>query len=623
MIIYSATKSQFCESVMENRIGDVVNQAFQHHMGYRPSPNESQAFQNSLPYVGNVLASSRLADDVGVAIEYRIPQSSKRIDFLITGRNEANQPVAVIIELKQWTQVQSTTMDAIVRTWVGGREQEVLHPSYQAWSYAQFIRDFNEYAEQHQVGLQPCAYLHNCQSDQEIRDGFYWEHLERAPVFLGYEADRLRSFIEQHVRIGDRGELLYKMEQGKIRPSKGLTDHLSSLLAGNREFTLIDEQKLVFEAAINLSKMASLKNKRVLIVQGGPGTGKSVVAINLLVELSRRGKVAQYTTRNSAPRDVFKSKLAGTQKKTRIDNLFKNSGFYYECNRGDLDVIIVDEAHRLTRKSGMFKNKGENQIKEIIEAANLSIFFLDESQKVTLSDIGSVDEILKWAAEYGANVTQLELPSQFRCNGEDGYIAWLDHTLQIRPTANPTLEGIRYDFQVFSSPSQLRDAIFDRNGNGSRSRLVAGYCWDWVSKKNPKLMDIRFEEYEFGMQWNLNDHGNLWLVKEGSENQIGCIHTCQGLELDYVGVILGPDFLFRNGEAITNAGARSKNDSSVKGLKQKMKDDPIEAKRLADQIIKNTYRTLMTRGMKGCYVWSVDEETNATLRELASMNEYK
>jgi hypothetical protein len=302
-------------------------------------------------------------------------------------------------------------------------------------------------------------------------------------------------------------------------------------------------------------------------------------------------------------------------------NLFKNSGFYYECNRGDLDVIIVDEAHRLTRKSGMFKNKGENQIKEIIEAANLSIFFLDESQKVTLSDIGSVDEILKWAAEYGANVTQLELPSQFRCNGEDGYIAWLDHTLQIRPTANPTLEGIRYDFQVFSSPSQLRDAIFDRNGNGSRSRLVAGYCWDLVSKKNPKLMDIRFEEYEFGMQWNLNDHGNLWLVKEGSENQIGCIHTCQGLELDYVGVILGPDFLFRNGEAITNAGARSKNDSSVKGLKQKMKDDPIEAKRLADQIIKNTYRTLMTRGMKGCYVWSVDEETNATLQQLATRTE--
>lgn len=621
MIIYSATKSQFCEVVMENRIGTIVKNAFRQHMGFDPSPNEAQAFQNSLPYVGNVLAGSQLADDVGVAIEYRIPQSSKRIDFLVTGRNEKQHPVAVIIELKQWTHVQSTTMDAIVRTWVGGKEQEVLHPSYQAWSYAQFIRDFNEYADKHRVGLYPCAYLHNCQTDDEIRNGFYWEHLDRAPLFIGFEADRLREFIEHHVRTGDRGELLYKMDKGKIRPSKGLTDHLSSLLAGNSEFTLIDEQKIVFEAALNLSSMASLKNKRVLIVQGGPGTGKSVVAINLLVELSQRGKVVQYTTKNSAPREVFKSKLAGTLKKTRIDNLFKNSGFYYECANGDLDVIIVDEAHRLTEKSGMFKNLGENQVKEIIEASKLSVFFLDESQKVTLNDIGSVEEIITWAEKFGASVTQLELPSQFRCNGEDGYIAWLDNVLQIRSTANTTLDDIRYDFQVFSSPTELREAILQKNLESNRARLVAGYCWDWVSKKNPKQMDIRFEEFEFAMQWNLNDDGSLWLVKDGSENQIGCIHTCQGLELDYVGVIVGPDFKFRHGKATTNAGARSKNDSSVKGIKRMMDENPEKAVRLADAIIKNTYRTLMTRGMKGCYVWAVDFETNETLRELARRRE--
>jgi len=161
----------------------------------------------------------------------------------------------------------------------------------------------------------------------------------------------------------------------------------------------------------------------------------------------------------------------------------------------------------------------------------------------------------------------------------------------------------------------------DKNSEGTRSRLVAGYCWDWVSKKNPKLMDIRFDEYEFAMQWNLADDGNLWLLKEGSENQIGCIHTCQGLELDYVGVIIGSDFKIRNGKAVTNPGARSKNDSSVKGIKRMMEEDPQSASLQADAIIKNTYRTLMTRGMKGCYVWAVDEETNETLRELATRTE--
>lgn len=618
MIIYSATKRQFCETVKNNRIGYVIKKAFGQRMGFEPSPNEAQAFQNSLPYVGNVLDGSKLPDDVGVAIEYRIPQSSKRIDFIITGKNEDGLPIAVIIELKQWTILEPTTMDAIVRTWVAGKDREVLHPSYQAWSYAQFMRDFNEYVEAKHVGLHPCAYLHNCESDTAVRSSFYEEHLKNAPVFLAHESSDLKAFIEKHVRKGDHGDLLYRLDRGKIRPSKGLTDHLSSLIAGNQEFILIDEQKLVFEAAINLSAMATATKKRVLIVQGGPGTGKSVVAINLLVELSRRGKLVHYTTKNSAPREVFKSKLAGTQKKTRIDGLFKNSGFYLDLDNGELDVVIVDEAHRLTLKSGIFKNLGENQVKEIISASKLSVFFLDESQQVTLSDIGSVDEISRWADQFGAEITELELPSQFRCNGEDGYISWLDSALQLRHTANDTLDGINYDFSVFSNPNELRAAIFEKNGAGSRSRLVAGYCWDWESKRNPSYKDIQFEQYGFAMQWNLTDHGNLWLVKEGSENQIGCIHTCQGLELDYVGVIIGPDFKFVNGKAVTNPGARSKHDSSIKGFKRMYEENPVSARRRAELIIKNTYRTLMTRGMKGCYVWAVDEETNRTFEELAT-----
>ncbi len=621
MIVYSATKKEFCETVLENRIGSVVRMAFRQNMGFDPAPNEAQAFQNSLPYVGNILAAADIPDDVGVAIEYRIPQSSKRIDVIITGRNAEQIPIVIIIELKQWQELAATSMDAIVRTWIGGKERSVLHPSYQAWSYAQFLRDFNEFVEQNDVRLQPCAYLHNCATASEIRGDFYAEHLQRAPVFIAHEAALLREFIKKHVKFGDRGELLYRMEKGKIRPSKWLTDHLSSLLAGNQEFTLIDEQKLVFEAGIQLASLASTNQKKVMIVQGGPGTGKSVVAINLLVELSRRGKIVQYATKNAAPREVFKSKLAGTQKKTRIDSLFKNSGFYYDANMGELDVVVVDEAHRLTEKSGMFKHLGENQIKEIIQAANLSVFFLDESQKVTWNDIGSVDEIVRWAEHFNAEVSEFELPSQFRCNGEDGYIAWLDEILQLRPTANTSLTGLNYDFQVFRNPNDLRDAILEKNRLGKRSRLVAGYCWDWVSQKKPHLMDICFEEHRFAMQWNLADDGQLWLVKEGSENQIGCIHTCQGLEMDYVGVIVGPDFKFVRGRAVTDPNARSKNDSSIKGFKKSFLVDPARAQKEADLIIKNTYRTLMSRGMKGCYVWAVDEETNNMFTELAAREE--
>jgi hypothetical protein len=180
MIIYSATKSQFCEVVGENRIGTEVKNAFRHNMGFDPSPNEAQAFQNSLPAVGNILAKANIPDDVGVAIEYRIPQSAKRIDVIVTGRNAEGMQIVIIIELKQWTGLESTTMDAIVRTWVGGKDREVLHPSYQAWSYAQFLRDFNEFVEQNNVRLLPCTYLHNCEDAHEVRNAFYDEHLVKA-----------------------------------------------------------------------------------------------------------------------------------------------------------------------------------------------------------------------------------------------------------------------------------------------------------------------------------------------------------------------------------------------------------------------------------------------------------
>ncbi|MFC1684999.1 DNA/RNA helicase domain-containing protein, partial [Pseudomonadota bacterium] len=308
---------------------------------------------------------------------------------------------------------------------------------------------------------------------------------------------------------------------------------------------------------------------------------------------------------------VYFSKLTNSFKQSHIKNLFKGSGAYTNCESNIFDALIVDEAHRLNEKSGLFQNLGENQIKEIISAAKFSVFFIDEDQRVTFKDIGEKEEIRGWANRIGATVHDLELSSQFRCNGSDGYLAWIDHALQIRETANETLEGIDYDFSVFDSPNHLRDAIFKKNRINNKARLVAGYCWDWVSKKNPSQKDITINEYDFSMRWNLASNGNLWIVEEESIAEIGCIHTCQGLELDYIGVIIGPDLIVRDGHVITDAAQRSKMDSSVKGYKKLLKEQPEQAKARADTIIKNTYRTLMTRGQKGCYLYCTDSETNA------------
>lgn len=617
MIVYAQPKRRFVDDVKSNQIADLVARAFKQQLGFLPSPAELSAFQNSLNYVGNLLDDTALDDDIGVAIEYKIPQTAKRIDVLLTGRDRVGQSVLIIIELKQWSNVESTEMDAVVRTLVGGALRHMPHPSYQSWSYAQFFRDFNSLVAEETIPIHPCAYLHNCLDESSVKHRFYQHHLDQAPVFLAHEAAGLKAYLLARIASGDRCQLLYRLDRAKIRPSKNLTDHLSGLLRGNREFVLVDEQKLSYEMALNLSDRTDRGVKDVLIVNGGPGTGKTVVAINLLVEFTRRGKLVHYATRNSAPREVYQSKLAGTLNKTRIANLFKNTGHYYDLDANELDVVLVDEAHRVNAKSGMFRNLGENQFKEIINASRLAVFFLDEDQRVTWADIGSRDEILKWAKFHKAEVVEMDLPTQFRCNGSDGYLAWLDHLLQIRQTANDSMEGVDYDFRVCDSPSELRDLIFALNAGGDTARMVAGYCWDWVSKNDSRAKDIVFPRHQFEMQWNLADHGQLWLLKEGTVNQIGCIHTCQGLELGYVGVIIGPDLIIRDGRWCAVPEARSKNDSSIKGYKAAAKAQPQEAARRATEIIKNTYRTLMTRGQKGCFVWSSDLETNLWLKEKA------
>jgi len=617
MIVYASTKSGFIDDVAQNRIEDRILTLFRRQLKHSTTESEINSWKNSMQYMHNLLVHSAVPDDAGVAIEYSIPQTAKRVDFILTGQDEARRDTAVIVELKQWTEAWRTEKDGIIATVLQGRKVETSHPSFQAWSYAALLEDFNEAVRTEQIKLSPCAYLHNCTVPHEINHSFYREHTEKAPSFLKGDVDKLTAFIEKFVKFCDRGQLIYRIDQGKIKPSKSLAESLLSMLQGNKEFLLVDDQKLVYETALALSDKAERGRKQVLIVEGGPGTGKSVVAINLLVELTGREKLVHYVTKNSAPRQVYQSKLIGSFKKSHIDNLFKSSGTYVDANKNVLDVLVVDEAHRLNEKSGMFQNLGENQIKEIIHAAKLSIFFIDEDQRVTWKDAGRKKDIHSWAHKAGADITELELQSQFRCNGSDGYLAWLDHTLQVRETANWSMDGIDYDFRVVDDPKTLRRLIVDKNHESNKARLVAGYCWNWISKKNKRETDINFPEYDFRMKWNLTDDGMLWILKSDSVNEIGCIHTCQGLELDYVGVIIGPDFIIRDGRVVTVPAARAKTDQSLKGYGVLHKTNPAAAKKNADEIIKNTYRTLMTRGQKGCYIFCTDPETNAYFKQMA------
>lgn len=624
MLVYEGIKSGFIDDVDLGIIADKIRTKYIEVVKKRPSTPEFNSWKNSMQYMRGVLSDCEIPNNTGIAIEYNIPPTGCRIDFMMSGYNKDKSNV-VIIELKQWDKATEVgEMDGIykVNTYTGGGMRDVNHPSYQAMTYANLIRDYNEAVQLKNINVVPCAYLHNYyfEEDDTLKSNTYKEYTDKAPLFGHNDVVNLRNFIKRYIETGDDGNILYEIDRGRIRPSKMLQDSLRSMLKGNREFYMIDNQKIVYEYALrNAIDTVSKNGKNVMIVRGGPGTGKSVLAVNLLVELNNRNMTCFYVTKNAAPRSVYSSKLRGDFTQTHINHLFQGSGSFIDEERNKIDCLVVDEAHRLNAKSGMFQNKGENQIKEIINAAKFSIFFIDENQKVTLKDIGSEDLIKKFANEAGAGIYIFDLDSQFRCNGSDGYIAWLDRVLDIKDTANIDINGFDYDFKVFDDPNEMRKAIEEKNKINNKSRIVAGYCWEWPTgntRKDTNYHEIKIPENNFEISWNL-ESGEDFAIGSTSINEAGCIHTVQGLEFDYVGVIIGDDLRYENGRIVTDYTKRAKNDNSLKGINKISKEDGIEAaNKIADLIIKNTYRTLMTRGMKGCYVYCTNKKLSDYLKDI-------
>lgn len=605
MLAYVGTKRKFLEDAP--RIEDVVRAEVKRRLGMDVGESEYRAWRNSLGNaMSHVMLDPAIPDDVSVAIEYRLNGRRFRIDFLVGGVDHKSRESLVVIELKQWEEIQESFLPSHVRTFVGGAVREERHPSYQAWSYASHLRQYNEYVYTNHVQVAACAYVHNCMDGSVLKSSKYLTETREAPIFLKGEIEGVRRVIRDHVVEGRGVDLLRRVDGAPIRPSRQLADAIGAMLEGQQEFILLDEQKTVLETIVHRATRGLVDKKQVLIIEGGPGTGKSVIAINALSRLSALRMNVRYVTPNAAPRTVFETKLQGVLPGVTIGSLFSGSGAYVGLKPDSYDVLIVDEAHRLKLRSQYAKG-GKNQIHEIIDSARTVVFFIDEAQKVTWQDIGEIGAIEERAAEIDADVDHLELVSQFRCGGSDDYLDWLDGALGIKLDRGSGFSRERFDFKVVRNPGELREMIREKNEPGNKSRLVAGYCWDWKSKKDPTVADIVLPDFDFKATWNLASQEGRWIVEPDSIEQVGCIHTCQGLELEYVGVIVGPDLGVEDGQLVTRPEARARTDKSLHGFKKLRAAQPAEAEKRADELIRNTYRTLMSRGMKGCYVYCTDE----------------
>ena len=621
MIVYSEKKGLFVQDVKTNVIATKILDLIREKGVNAGQEREFASWHNSMKFMRDIVDDAEIDDDVQIAIEYNIPQTSKRVDFIIIGENETGKENIVIVELKQWTkaEVVDNEMHYCVRTFVANDNRIVCHPSYQAYSYSRFMSNYSQVIHDRDIDLVPCAYLHNYQPryKQALSDEIYKEWYSSAPFFIMDEVQQFNEFIKKYVtKRSSNGDLLYLIDNGRIKPTKSLQDALATMVKGNPVFDLLDEQAVCFDMCIRtMLQCRKDGKKRTIIVQGGPGTGKSVLAVNLLMHFIGQGCNSAYVTKNSAPRQAFLSLLTENRagRIADINQLFRSPFGLSRVPANSYDCLIVDEAHRLVRK--MYGDwGGENQVKECINASLLTVFMLDEDQAVTTKDIGSVQEIKGWCEKLGSSVIMREetkLISQFRCNGSDAYIQFVDNLLQRgEETLNAPLSELNYDFRVFDNPSQMRDQLRDINAINNKARMVAGYCYDWNVKNKRGNVDISLVG-GFAAKWNL-ENDKIWAINPHSFEEVGCIHTAQGLEFDYVGVLIGKDLSFDNetGLVITNKSAISKDDKSsgIRGAR----DD--EARRL----ILNTYKTLLTRGQKGCFVYCEDDALREYFKKMVN-----
>lgn len=625
MVVYENSKKGFLDDVEHDRIASILKTLFKsNNIGV--GARELDSWKNSPQYIKSIISDLRFDDDITVYLEYQVFLTSKRVDFMIGGTDKHGNNNLVVVELKQWTKCERTANDGIVRTFTGGRMQEVPHPSYQANSYVKMLRSYAKAIDDNGIGIFSCAYLHNYpqKAIDELKCDKYKEILKESPLFIKNQEKELKSFLCKYVCGKQTVDIISLIENSELVPSKELQNSVAQMKNGNAIFNLIDEQKVVFEKVFECVKDAidyhSTGKKKVIICQGGPGTGKSVVAFKLLFDLILKKYSARYVTHNSSLKNVYIEilKRAGNQRNT-VDELLAGDAMFQpsRINDDSYDCLLVDEAHRVTEHWS--NSKDEQHIESIIRSGKVTVFFIDENQQVTVNDFGTVDSIRNAAEKYKAEVIEgsdYNLLSQFRCGGSDGFIGFLDHVLYGKEESFSI--SSQYEVKVFKDPVKFRESLRAKNIN-NRARMVAGYCYNWITKDNntrareaqklsipveawntdPRLQyDIRIGG--FTAKWNLGTD-RTWITNPNSFDEVGCIYTSQGLELDYCGVIIGQDLRYENGKIMTDKSKIATSDRTS-GIRT------CQDSALADKLIRNTYRTLLTRGQKGCYIFCEDKK---------------
>ncbi|GAA2073119.1 DUF2075 domain-containing protein [Streptomyces albiaxialis] len=595
-----------------------LTEQFVHVHGHKPSASEVRSWERSIPALANALNDAGLGQ-VEVLLEYGLPLNSKRADAVLAGVHPGSgMPSYVVVELKQWSSAEPDDDDpALCR--VDAYTRAVLNPVHQVRGYCEYLISFNGALSGCPERVSGAAYLHNA-TQFGVNGLFEAERDQHGQLFIGERRGEFIDFLRTRLAAESGAPAADELLKGKISPSKQLMAVAAREVREREQFVLLDEQMIAYRTVLNAVRRAKrADHKEVVVVTGGPGTGKSVIALSLLGELYRQDISALHATGSSSFTTTMR-KVAGTRKR-EVKNLFKYFNSFMAAERNGLDVLICDEAHRIRETSAnrytpAANRTGKAQVEELIDAARVPVFLLDEHQVVRPGEMGTVEEIKAAAAKKGLRCEVVPLDSQFRCGGSDAYLRWVVRLLGLEPDGPVVWEPDgKMQLVVADSPQEMEEFLDDRRSKDYSARMSAGYCWKWTKKVAPGQAlpaDVVIGAWE--RPWNV--YGDravggappaaLWATDPAGFGQVGCVYTAQGFEYDWSGVIIGPDLVWRGDRWITDRTASK---------------DPVFKKSTpaadVDRLIRNTYKVLLTRGMIGTVVYSTDAETREKLRELS------
>ena len=609
MRLYDGDVEQFRNDVINNRIADIMAQKYQQYFNRAVGKSEYRSWENSLNFLKNAIDYSGLAKN-RLALEYKMPNNNSRIDALLFGRN-ANTDSIVIIELKQWSNdgVYDSSIDGNVQVEINGNKREVAHPSFQVEGYYYGLKDnLAVFDEKPEISIYPSVYCHNYSrlKDKVLYQDKFKAVIEKYPMFAKEDLQELGNYLKERL-MKDAGVTLFsRFINSNVRPTKDLMKHAGEMFNKQQVFNLIDEQIPARNAIISKAKDVSKSNKKtVIIVKGGPGTGKSVIALETMMALFKQGKNVYYATGSSA----FTQNLRHIFGK-RVADRFKYFFSFTHHKENEIDVLICDEAHRLRKNSADYGvpahlRSEKAQIDDLIMPSRLSIFFIDEHQVVRPNEIGEVGLIRRTADKFGAEILEFELRTQFRCGGSEVYLQWLENMLDITPSDVWQLgKEEPIEFKIFDTPEALRDAIYEKNKLKLNSaRIVAGFCWPW-SKPNADgtlVNDVKIGD--FAMPWENKKEFWKWATHESGMEQVGTVYTSQGFEFDYIGVLFARDLMYNPVTKKWEGHLENSYDAMTKRGKDSFTNH-----------LKNVYRVLMSRAHKGVYVYFMDKDTEAFFR---------